>query len=253
MNSYRGALKDARKSFRLAELKRDGKLYGLASELFLKCAALNKNPDSTLNELNMARYSAIKAGDKETAYTIQGAILLEELFRRTESEDSTRPEDIKLKTGQTLGDYMHLLNYAFEESSRLFGIGAYDEAENVLGKIASEILDDNVSKALLREVVNVRESHADIKYANGYFREAISLYMSAAKYAENIQYVDDSDRILLKVIEKRISRAESFIAAGELAEAIKDYDEAIKIAKAIGEESIAKALSEKKDLLHKKK
>ena len=69
MNSYRGALKDARKSFRLAELKRDGKLYGLASELFLKCAALNKNPDSTLNELNMARYSAIKAVSNNSAKT----------------------------------------------------------------------------------------------------------------------------------------------------------------------------------------
>lgn len=252
-NSYRRASKAAMETFKLAELKRDKSLYGLASDLFMESASNNRNPDSTLRELKLARYSAIRAGESERAHTIHGAILLEIMFRTQKGSKADSPENIELKDGQTLGEYIQLLNYAFKESSRLCGMGAYEEAENVLGKIASEILDDNSSVALLREVVKIRELHADTEYENGRFTEAIALYMSAARYAENIQYLDDANRIFLKVIEIRVSRAEILITLGEKTEALKDYEEAIAIANRIGEKSIAKTLSQKKDTLYRKK
>ena len=219
----------------------------------MESASKNRNPDSTLRELNLARYSAIKAGESERAHTIHGAILLELMFRTQKGSKADSPENIELKDGQTLGEYIQLLTHAFKESSRLCGLGAYEEAENVLGKIASEILDDNSSVALLREAVKIRELHADTEYENGRFTEAIVLYMSAARHAENIQYLDDANRILLKVIERIASRAEILITLGEKAEALKYYEEAISIANKIGENSIAKTLSQKRDILHRKK
>ena len=95
----------------------------------MESASNNRNPDSTLRELNLAMHSTIKAGESERAHTIHGAILLEIMFRTQKGSSANSPENIELKDGQTLGEYIHLLNYAFKESSRLCGIGAYEEAE----------------------------------------------------------------------------------------------------------------------------